>query len=257
MDFIHLTILDIIDIAVTALLMYWAYRLLRGTHATGIIVGILLIFLAWVVVRALGMELLAAILGAIVGAGPIALIVLFQPEIRRFLHVIGARGQQRTGTLFGRMFTVQEYRNERIEYVHPIVKACTDMAATKTGALIVVKGDGELDVIAETGILLDARVSSSLLKNIFFKNSPMHDGAVLIDKGRIVAAKCVLPTTEREVPDSFGMRHRAALGMSEVSDAIVVVVSEETGSIALAEKGEIRTDMTPSWLQAELLKGVQ
>lgn len=257
MDFIQITLLDIIDIAVAALLMYWSYRLLRGTHATGIVVGILLIFLAWVVVRALGMELLAAILGAIVGAGPIALIVLFQPEIRRFLHLIGARGQQRSNSFFSNLFTMQEYQNERLEYVHPIVKACTDMSATKTGALIVIRGQGDLEVVAQTGVIIDARVSSSLLKNIFFKNSPLHDGAVLIDKGRIVAAKCVLPTTEREVPDAYGMRHRAALGMSEVSDAMVVVVSEETGGISIFRKGQTLSDLTPAALQAELLKGVQ
>ncbi len=257
MDFIQITLLDIIDIAVAALLMYWSYRLLRGTHATGIVVGILLIFLAWVVVRALGMELLAAILGAIVGAGPIALIVLFQPEIRRFLHLIGARGQQRSNSFFSNLFTMQEYQNERLEYVHPIVKACTDMSATKTGALIVIRGQGDLEVVAQTGVIIDARVSSSLLKNIFFKNSPLHDGAVLIDKGRIVAAKCVLPTTEREVPDAYGMRHRAALGMSEVSDAMVVVVSEETGGISIFRKGQTLSDLTPAALPAELLTGVQ
>lgn len=255
MDFIQIGLLDIIDIAVVALLMFWAWRLLRGTHATGILVGIMLIFIAWIVVRALGMELLAAILGAIVGAGPIALIVLFQPEIRRFLHLIGARGQERSNTFFGRLFTMQGYQNEHLEYVHPVVKACADMAATKTGALIVIQGQGDLSLIAETGIMIDARVSSSLLKNIFFKNSPMHDGAALIAGGRIVAAKCVLPSTQSDVPDDYGMRHRAAKGMTEVSDATVVVVSEETGLISIFRKGEAHSHLTPAKLQAELLRG--
>ncbi len=255
MDFIHITILDIVDIMVVATIMYYIYKLTKGTHAPSILTGIIIIYLLWIIVRALNMELLSAILGQIVGVGVIALVVVFQPEIRRFLHIIGTRSKLGNKTFFGRLFDMHEYQNEHLEYVHPIVKACTDLAASKTGALIVVQQRSDLQVIAETGVILDARVSSSLLKNIFFKNSPLHDGAVLINKGRIIAAKCVLPSTEAEVPDTFGMRHRAAMGMSEVSDARIVVVSEETGLIAIAEGGKVITDLTPSRLQTELLRG--
>ncbi len=256
MDFIHITVTDIIDILVVATIMYYIYKFTRGTQAPSILAGIVMIYVLWVVVRALKMELLSAILGQIVGVGVIAIIVVFQPEIRRFLHMLGTKGKRSQNSFFGRLFTMEEYRNEHLEYVHPIVKACSDMSAAKTGALIVIQRSNDLSVVAETGIILDARVSSSLLKNIFFTNSPLHDGAVLISKGRIVAAKCVLPSTETEVPVTFGMRHRAAIGITEVSDARVVVVSEETGRISLAEAGRIETDLTPAQLQAGLLRSM-
>lgn len=250
-----MTLIDLIDIVVVAVIFFQIYRLTRGTNALRIVVGILIVYLLWLLVRLLKMELLSMILGQIIGVGVIALIVVFQPEIRRFLHLIGTRGRWRnSNSFFGRLFDMEEYHNENLEYVHPIVKACTDLSASKTGALIVVQGRNDLGVIAETGVVLDARVSSSLLKNIFFKNSPLHDGAVLVNKGRIIAAKCILPSTEAEVPDAFGMRHRAALGMSEVSDARVVVVSEETGTISIAENGQTKTNLTPARLQAELLR---
>ncbi len=259
MDFISISLIDVIDILVVAIIMYYIYKLTRGTHAPSILTGIIIVYLLWIVVRALNMELLSAILGQIVGVGVIAVIVVFQPEIRRFLHILGTRGSShvRHTSFFSRLFDMEEYQNEKLEYVHPIVKACTDMSNAKTGALIVVRGENDLSLIAETGVNIDARVSSSLLKSIFFKNSPLHDGAVIVDRGRIVAAKCVLPSTAGEVPDSFGMRHRAAVGISEVTDASVVVVSEETGAISLVERGGVMGDITPARLQAELLKGVR
>lgn len=256
MDFIQITIIDVIDIVVVALIMYYIYKLTKGTHAPSILTGILIIYMLWVVVKALNMELLSAILGHIIGVGVIALIVVFQPEIRRFLQVIGARSNARRNSFIGRLFDVDRYQNDHLEYVSPIVKASADMSTAKTGALIVIQQRSDLSVIAETGIILDARISSSLLKNIFFKNSPLHDGAVIIKDGRIVAAKCVLPSTERDVPVNFGMRHRAALGVSEVSDALVVVVSEETGGISLATGGEITTAISPAELQATLLRSI-
>lgn len=254
MDFIQITVIDIIDIVVVATIMYYIYKVTKGTHTPSILMGILLIYLLWVVVKALNMELLSAILGHIIGVGVIALIVVFQPEIRRFLHLIGTRSSQHRNSFLGRLFDLHEYQNDHLEYVSPIVKACTDMSETKTGALIVIQQKSDLSVIAETGISIDARISSSLLKNIFFKNSPLHDGAVIINDGRIVAAKCVLPSTQQEVPVSYGMRHRAALGVSDVCDALVVVVSEETGHISVARNGEMHADLSPSQLRAELLK---
>ena len=253
MDFIQITVIDIIDIVVVATIMYYIYKVTKGTHTPSILMGILLIYLLWVVVKALNMELLSAILGHIIGVGVIALIVVFQPEIRRFLHLIGTSSSHRNSFL-GRLFDLHEYQNDHLEYVSPVVKACTDMSETKTGALIVIQQKSDLSVIAETGISIDARISSSLLKNIFFKNSPLHDGAVIINDGRIVAAKCVLPSTQQEVPVSYGMRHRAALGVSDVCDALVVVVSEETGHISVARNGEMHSNLSPSQLRAELLK---
>lgn len=254
MDFIQFSIIDCIDIFLVALAIYYVYKLTKGTYAPSILTGIIIIYLLWIAVSALHMEMLSAILGHIIGVGIIALIVIFQPEIRRFLHMIGTRSTKRRETFFGRLFSIPEYTNVHIESVVPIVKACTDMSQSKTGALIVMQQRSDLTVIAETGLQLDAKISSSLLKNIFFKNTPLHDGAVIINNGRIEAAKCVLPSTQREVPAHFGMRHRAAIGISEVTDALVVIVSEETGNISVAKEGGVSYNITPTELKNILLK---
>ncbi len=254
MGFIEVTIIDIIDIVVVAVIMFYIYKLTKGTYAPGIITGIALVYLLWMVVRALNMELLSAILGQIIGVGVIALIVVFQPEIRRFLYMIGNSSKKRRRSFLERLFDISPMKEEANDTVVPIVSACKDMSATKTGALIVIRTDGDLSTIADTGIPIDARITSPLIRNLFFKNSPLHDGAVVVSGSRIVAAKCILPSTESDVPVSFGMRHRAALGMSEVTDAVVVVVSEETGSISLAHRGTISCKLTPSELQDMIIE---
>ncbi len=243
MGFVHMGILDVIDIVLVAIIMFYIYQLTRGTYAPGILTGIIFIYILWVVVRALNMELLSAILRQVTGVGAIALIVVFQPEIRRFLHHIGQRGSNQGSNFFWRLFEPKNSKTEYIESIGIIVKACTDMAETKTGALIVIARRNDLRSIINSGIKLDAKVSTQLLKNIFIKNSPLHDGAVVILHNRIAAARCILPPTESEVPDSFGMRHRSGLGMSEVSDAAVIVISEETGSISFASQGVIDHDI--------------
>ncbi len=253
MDFIRITIVDILDIFAIAVIMYYMYKITRGTQAPNILTGIILIYLLWIVVQALNMEMLSAVLGHIIGVGVVALIVVFQPEIRRFLQLLGKRSKQRRSSFFGKLFDFREEKHTDMGFLNPMVKACADMSASKTGALIVIQEYLDLGFITETGITLDANISSSLLKNIFFKNSPIHDGAVVINNGRIVAAKCVLPSTQNDVPISFGMRHRAALGVTEVSDAIVIVVSEETGAISLARNGKIKIGVPPDELYYELL----
>ncbi len=254
MDFIPITVIDIIDIVLVALIMYYLYKIIRGTHATSILSGILLIYVIWVIVRALNMELLSAILGNVISVGIIALIVIFQPEVRKFLQVLGTQTRSRQHSFFSRFFDVKYKDAPDTRYIDPIVSACADMSASKTGALIVIRQRGDLQDIIDTGVMLDAVISSSLLKNIFFKNSPLHDGAVVVGGGRVIAAKCVLPSTQSEVPLSFGMRHRAALGISEVSDALVVVVSEETGAISIADAGRINCGLSATELKAELMK---
>ena len=253
MDFIHINIIDIIDILVVALLMYYIYRIARGTPAPSILTGIMLIYVLWIVVKALNMEMLSAILGHIIGVGVIALIVVFQPEVRRFLQVLGSRSRQRRNSFWGRILVFREDRNDDLSYLPELVRACTDMSASKTGALIIVQQHMELNTIVETGIEVNADVSAALLENIFFKNSPLHDGAVVIGKARIVAAKCILPSTQNNVPVSFGMRHRAALGASEVTDAMVIVVSEETGAISIAQDGQIKCGIAPAALRDEII----
>lgn len=252
MDFIKITFIDVIDIFAIAVIMYYLYKLTRGTQAPSIFTGIIVIYLLWIIVRALNMEMLSAILGHIIGVGVIALIVVFQPEIRRFLQVLGKQSQQRRHSFFGKLFDFRDEKSADTAYLAPLAKACADMSASYTGALIVIQQQFDLAMITETGIMIDGNVSSALLKNIFFKNSPLHDGAVIIHNGRIVAAKCILPSTQSDVPVYFGMRHRAALGVSESTDALVVVVSEETGAISLARNGEIRSGIIPNSLLDEL-----
>lgn len=245
MGFVPFTFIDLIDIFLVAVVMYWIYRTTKGTNAPYILTGIIFVYLVWVVVRTLNMELLSTILGQIISVGVIALIIVFQPEIRRFLQMIGMR-QKRFGFIT-RIFSTGE--DNAATQIAPIVTACREMAETKTGALIVIGQQSDLKLITEGGIALDARVSTSLLKNIFFKNAPLHDGAAVIAGDRIVAAKCILPVTQSDVPKSYGTRHRAAIGLSEISDAIVVVVSEETGGISIAQGGNLRRNIEPRMLQ--------
>ncbi len=244
MGFVPFTFIDLVDIFFVALIMYWIYRTTRGTNAPYILTGIIVVYMLWVIVRTLNMELLSTILGQFVSVGVIALIIVFQPELRRFLQMIGMRQK-------GLHFITHIFsggRHTPSTNLQPIVTACREMAAVKTGALIVIGQQSDLRLITEGGIALDAKVSTSLLKNIFFKNAPLHDGAAVIEGDRIVAAKCILPVTQSAVPKSYGTRHRAAIGLSEISDAIVVVVSEETGSISIASGGSLRRDIDPTRL---------
>ena len=243
MGFVPFTFIDFIDIILVAAIMYWIYRATKGTNAPYIISGIIVIYLLWVVVRTLNMELLSTILGQFMSVGVIALIIVFQPEIRRFLQMIGMR--QKRFNFITRIFAREDDKSANIL---PIVTACREMAETKTGALIVIGQQSDLTLIIEGGIALDARISTPLIRNIFFKNAPLHDGAAVIVGDRIVAAKCILPVTQSDVPKSYGTRHRAAIGMSEISDAIIIVVSEETGGISLAQGGQLRRDVDPQRL---------
>lgn len=249
MGFVPFTFIDFIDIILVAAIMFWIYRATRGTNAPYIISGIIMIYLMWVVVRTLNMELLSNILGQFVSVGVIALIIVFQPEIRRFLQMIGMR--QKRFNFIARIFNRND--NTSVTIIAPIVQACREMSAHKTGALIVIGRQSDLRLITEGGIAIDAKISTPLLENIFFKNAPLHDGAVVIEGDRIVAAKCILPVTQRDVPKSYGTRHRAAIGMSEISDAIILVVSEETGGISIAHGGTIHRDIAPDQL-ANLLQ---
>mgnify|MGYP002417100384 CR=1 FL=1 len=249
MGFVPFTFIDFIDIILVAAIMFWIYRATRGTNAPYIISGIIMIYLMWVVVRTLNMELLSNILGQFVSVGVIALIIVFQPEIRRFLQMIGMR--QKRFNFIARIFNRND--NTSVTIIAPIVQACREMSAHKTGALIVIGRQSDLRLITEGGIAIDAKISTPLLENIFFKNAPLHDGAVVIEGDRIVAAKCILPVTHGDVPKSYGTRHRAAIGMSEISDAIILVVSEETGGISIAHGGTIHRDIAPDQL-ANLLQ---
>ncbi|MBR7182547.1 MAG: diadenylate cyclase CdaA [Alistipes sp.] len=250
MGFIPFTLIDFIDIFLVASLMFGIYRATRGTSAPYIFFGIIIICIAWVMVRALNMELLSTILGQAISVGVIALIIIFQPEIRRFLQLIGMR--QKEFDFISRVLSSSR-KKEEIN-TSPIVSACLDMSESRTGALIVIRQRDDLQFIIEGGIALDANVSVSLIKNIFFKNAPLHDGAVVIEGSRVVAAKCILPVTQSDVPKDYGTRHRAAIGISELTDAVVVVVSEETGSISIVKSGQIKHNLDPQKFPTALKK---
>lgn len=237
--FIQVRVLDVIDIFLVALLFFWFYRILKGTSAISIFLGIVAVFLIWQVVKALQMELLTTILGAFVSVGFIALIIIFQPEIRRFLFTIGA--QAREGKLMQRFKFLKVNDNADLD-LDSIVRACQNMSEIKQGALILLTRNNNLDDIVSTGVIVNAEISNPMIENIFFKNSPLHDGAMVIRHNRITAARCILPVTQKtNIPGHYGLRHRAAIGVTEVNDCIALVVSEETGNISMVMDGNIRT----------------
>ena len=250
----HITTLDIIDIVLVAFIMYQIYRLIRGTAAFSIFLGIFFVYLFWLLVKALNMELITALLGQVMGVGVIALIIVFQQELRRFLLAIGNKYVFRRRFSIGRFFFPVKENQRSPREAEEIVRACESMALKRTGALIVIGRKSSLDLFTEAGEILKARISSQLLETIFFKNTPLHDGAVLIEGDTILAARCPLPITDQvSLPPHFGMRHRAAVGMSEHSDALIVVVSEESGYITVVNNGTIRENITPNELRNILL----
>jgi uncharacterized protein (TIGR00159 family) len=235
--FLDVSWVDFVDIALVSVLLYQVYKLIRGSIAMNIFLGLLSLYLVYLIVRAAEMELLATILGQFMGVGVLAMIILFQPEIRKFLLVIG-RGTEFRENIFK---TIANWRHEYHDDfdVNEVIEASKSLKATKTGALIVFSRDTELKFYAQTGDALDATVNKRLLLSIFNKNSPLHDGAVIIYKGRIKAARCVLPVTENDhLPAHYGLRHRAAVGMSENTDTLVMAISEETGRLILARNGK-------------------
>jgi diadenylate cyclase len=235
--FLNVSWVDVIDIALVSILLYQIYKLIRGSIAVNIFLGILALYLVYLIVRAAQMELLATILGQFMGVGVLAMIILFQPEIRKFLLVIG-RGTEFRDNFFKNIANWRNSYHDDFD-INQVMEAVKTLKATKTGALIVFSRDVELRFYVETGDPLNAEVSKRLLISIFNKNSPLHDGAVVIYKGRIKAARCILPVSENDhLPAHFGLRHRAAVGMSENTDTLVLAISEETGRLILARNGK-------------------
>ena len=235
--FLEVSWVDFIDIALVSVLLYQVYKLIRGSIAVNIFLGILALYLMYLIVRAAQMELLAKILGQFMGVGVLAMIILFQPEIRKFLLVIG-RSTEFRENIFNAISNWRHQYHDDFD-IHQVMEAAKTLKISKTGALIVFSRDVELKFYAETGDGLDSTVNKRLLLSIFSKLSPLHDGAVIIYKGRIKAARCVLPVSENDnLPAHFGLRHRAAVGMSENTDTLVMAISEETGRLVLARNGK-------------------
>ncbi|MFO7614805.1 MAG: diadenylate cyclase CdaA [Bacteroidales bacterium] len=247
--FLQIRFLDVIDILLVAFILYELYILLKGTVSINIFFGIVAIFFIWRITDALQMELLREILGAFFSVGIIALFIIFQPEIRQFLLTLGKPDfiQRRR-----RRFLFWQFPDDSMYVldVDKIVHACQKMSNIKQGALIVITRMHELKTIKETGNYLSADISVELLENIFFPNSPLHDGAVIISGNKIEAARCILPISRsKSLPAHLGLRHRAAVGVTEQSDAIAVLVSEQTGKISCAENGQLIKNVQPAALK--------
>jgi diadenylate cyclase len=245
-NFINFRITDAIDILLVATILYLAYNLVKGTSAINIFVGLAFIYFAYIVIRAFDLQLLASILGKFVNVGVIAVMIVFQQEIRKFLLYIGSNEFLRNKNWKGifKFYSVNEETSIHLD-IDAVADACFRMSETKTGALIVIARKSDLKFFIATGDQVDSGLSSRMLENIFYKNSPLHDGAVIILDNRIVAARCVLPVTEKEnFPAHFGMRHRAAVGLTENTDALAIAVSEQTGAVSLTMNGEIKPDLT-------------
>lgn len=246
------TVPDVIDVLLVAFLCYQIYKLVRGTNVLRIFWAVIIIYVLWQIVTMLHMRLSSEILGQFISIGLILLIIVFQPEIRRFLLLVGTKTSIGGDTLRKRFrfwkTTMSDDHSKA--YLEPYIQACMHMSQSKTGALIVFIRQNELNDIIATGERIDAMTSSALLEALFFKNSPLHDGAVLVKGNRVVAARCILPvSSNNSIDPNLGLRHRSAIGVTEQSDVISVIVSEETGAISYAVGGVIHHDVTPVQLR--------
>lgn len=253
--FFEVGLKDVIDILLVAMMLYYIYRLMRDSRSQNVFSGIMVFIVIWLFVsQVLQMRLLGSILDKLVSVGVIALIVLFQEDIRKFLYNLGAHQRMRT---ILRLITFSKGKDKELkdvkETIMPIVMSTMNMSRGKVGALIVLERAVPLDDIVATGDLIDATINQRLIENVFFKNSPLHDGAMIISKKRIKAAGCILPVShDLDIPKELGLRHRAAMGISQETDAVAVVVSEETGSISVAIKGRFRLRLSAEELESIL-----
>lgn len=247
---------DVVDIVLVAMMLYYVYRLMKESRSLNVFIGIIVFVIVWLFVsQIIEMRLLGSIMDKLVSVGVIGLIVLFQEEIRKFLYTLGTHRRFQMVTRFFFSGNGSKETGADKQTIMPIVMACIDMARGKVGALIVIERTVKLDDIVETGDLIDANINQRLIENIFFKNSPLHDGAMIISKKRIRAAGCILPVSHsHDIPKDLGLRHRAALGISQSSDAIAVVVSEETGRISVAIKGDFRLRLSAEELESLLTR---
>ena len=248
----NIGIKDIIDILLTAILLYSTFRVLKRSGASTVFVGVMTFVIVWFVVsQVLKMELLGGIFDAVVNVGAFALIVLFQTEIKRFFSRIGSRKNWGVLNYFKKFFKPAETEQTKTDYdLVQIVLACRNLSKTATGGLIVLTRENDLVFFTQTGESVDSRISSRLIENIFFKNSPLHDGALIISNRRLTAAACILPVSSNQnIPKRLGLRHRSALGITEQSDAIAIVISEETGHISWAVNGKLTINIKPEELE--------
>jgi diadenylate cyclase len=254
--FLKFTVFDVLDVILVALIIYQIYNLIRGTIAANIFIGLSLIWVLYFIVEALNMRLLTGILGNFINVGIIAVIVVFQQEIRRFLLLVGKNASlQRNRIWWKYFFGKKEIEKNNLARIKPIIDACKSMKQTRTGALIVFAKYYDEQFFQNSCEPLDSKISKRLLESIFQKNGPLHDGAVVITENRIKSASCILPLTDNtDLPPQFGLRHRAGIGVSESSDAVAVIISEETGEISYAKQGKVKMNISFAELEKLLNK---
>ncbi|MFA6248297.1 MAG: diadenylate cyclase CdaA [Mucilaginibacter sp.] len=255
-SFVKIGVFDVLDVLLVAFIVYQLYNLIRGTIAANIFIGLITIYLLYMVVNALHMQLLTGILGKFVDVGIIAIIIVFQQEVRRFLLLVGKNASlQRNKAWWKYFFGKAEAEKNNYARIKPIIDACKTMKQTRTGALIVFAKYYDEQFYQNSCEVLDAKISKRMLETIFQKNSPLHDGAVVISENKIKSASCILPVTEKsDLPAQFGLRHRAGIGVTEANDATAIIVSEETGEISYAKQGRIKMDISFAELEKLLNK---
>lgn len=238
--FLHVTLIDLLDILMVAGIIYMLFKWLKDSAAINIFIAIVTLLILRVVVDAINMRMMSALLGTVIDVGAVAIIVIFQPEIRHFLSNLGRKTLASDGNSWMNKLLGRSNSKLAASSVDEIAAACFEMGEDKVGALIVITDKDPLEDIITTGDRIDANIRKPLIENIFFKNSPLHDGAMVISSDRIVAARCTLPITERtNIPPRYGMRHKAAIGISEQTDASVIVVSEQTGKVSFVKDGKL------------------
>jgi uncharacterized protein (TIGR00159 family) len=237
LDFLDIRILDILDIVLVAFLLYYLYNLVKGTVAINILVGIIIVYGIYIFTELLEMQLLSKILGGFLGVGMFALVVVFQPEIRKFLLMLGSTNFNARRRFF-KQFRLSGNDSALKTNLEGIIAACKKMSSTNTGALIVIQRNNSLDFVKNSGDQMNLEVNQPIIESVFFKNSPLHDGAMIIEENRITATRVILPVSnDKKIPLRFGLRHRAAVGITEKTDAVCLVVSEETGTISYLKDG--------------------
>jgi len=241
MFFIDFNIFDFIDITLVSILIFQLYKLVKGSAAINIFIGMALVYIMWKIFSALEMSLLSEILGQFISVGVLALIIVFQQEIRRFLVLIG-KNIFKNKNLFIKSKNTENFLNE--ENINDICGACQNMSTTKTGAIIIIERNDNLDQIIKTGRVISSNLSQIMIESVFYKNAPLHDGAIVIINKKIIGARCVLPISESNIIlTEMGMRHKAALGVTELHDCIAITVSEQNGKISFFENGTMQTNL--------------
>ncbi|MDD2530040.1 MAG: diadenylate cyclase CdaA [Bacteroidales bacterium] len=241
-------LVDFFDVLFSCILIYFIYKLLRGTNALGIVFSFIGIYILWIIVSLLRMEILTKILGQFISVGAIGIIIIFQPEIRRFFAMVGSKSMKRGYKKFF-FWKINKDDKDKLNST-AIVQAYQHLSQSKTGALIVIARHNDLDTIINTGEVLECKINTQLIETIFYKNTPLHDGAMIIKDNMIKAARCILPVSSNfNIPPHLGLRHRSAIGISEQTDAIAIIVSEQTGQISIAKAGNLQEGITPTKLQ--------